>query len=256
MSKVTTLKQSIGQQVLLIDDNNISRRITGGFLSKLNIPFTDVDNGYIAHDLVQENHYTLILINIMMPGLSGLETAKEIRAIDSIKNTIPIIGMSADNITSLSKEMIDAGMDNFLNKPIDINKLNDLYHKYCNSVGNILQHVGEESFNFNIDDFEKAYEDNSLRKDIIQTFIDEESSDRARLKEAFDSKVNDDIYDSLHYMKGSFTYLKALKILNLTQHMLDLSKDNKVEEVLQLEIPLLEYYGLLLEELKQYFLKF
>lgn len=253
MKKIT---KSISQHVLLIDDNNISRRITSGLLTKANVVFTTAKGGEEGIKLIKENQFTLILVNVMMPSMDGYETTIRIRKLNSPKNSIPVIAVTSDNLKIISDKMKESGMNGFLNKPINIAKLEKIISQYSESATNILQHVDAESFNFDINAFETAFRDVSLRKDIVETFLNEESSDRERMKKAFASKVNENIYSSMHYMKGSFTYLKAEKILHLTQHILDLSKAGNLTEILKLEKPVMEYYETLLVQLKKYYSKF
>jgi len=118
----------IGKHILIAEDNFINQEIILGLLENSKIIIDIAEDGEEAIKLHKTNNYNLILMDIQMPILDGYSAAKEIRKID--KN-IPIIAITASAMKEDIEKSIEAGMNNHLNKPIDVNKLYKILLKYC-----------------------------------------------------------------------------------------------------------------------------
>jgi CheY-like chemotaxis protein len=95
-------------------------------LDKLNITYDIANNGLEAVKLAQKNSYDLILMDINMPIMGGEEATKEIRKF----NNIPIIALTANSLDGDKEKFLKAGMNDYLSKPLDIEKLKNILHKY------------------------------------------------------------------------------------------------------------------------------
>jgi len=118
----------IGKHILIAEDNFINQEIILGLLENSKIIIDIAEDGEEAIKLHKTNNYNLILMDIQMPILDGYSAAKEIRKID--KN-IPIIAITASAMKEDIEKSIEAGMNDHLNKPIDVNKLYKILLKYC-----------------------------------------------------------------------------------------------------------------------------
>ena len=253
MSRNNSLEKPIHRKILLVDDSSINRRIMSRFLQGMNLEVVEAKDGYEAIELIKDHEFSLVFMDIIMPGIDGYETTKLIRTLPGAKKDIPIIAVTSDSVSSITEKMKTSGMSDVLSKPFSKDQLNTLLDSYFHTIVNVLQHLDEDLIIFDKGRFEEFYDDQALRKDIILSFLEEKESDLSRITEAYLSKNNDTIYNALHYLKGSFTYLKATKILHMTQHILDASKDNKIDILLQYEKPFIKYYHKLQNELSVYF---
>jgi len=142
----------------------------------------------------------------------------------------------------MSDEMIEAGFTSVLTRPLQ-----------KDAVLKLLISLTKDSVPvFDYENYSTTYKDVSLQKDIVQTFIDEEVSDTERIYVAFQSGDGDEIYSAVHYMKGSFSYLKAAKILIVTQIILDHIKEGNLTLAFKHEQVFKIQYEELLEELKKH----
>ncbi len=122
-------------KVLLAEDNKINQIVIIKMLNKSNIQNIDtVSTGLEVIDAIKENYYDLILMDVMMPELGGIETTlkirDEIKNKDTIKNkNIKIVAITAKAMKGDRKECIDAGMDDYISKPIEMNKLKAVINK-------------------------------------------------------------------------------------------------------------------------------
>ena len=116
--------------VLIVDDNLMNRMILEKFLSKWGFQYKSVDNGQQALEIIQQETFDLILLDIQMPEMDGYEVARRIRIHQQWKR-LPIIAISADNISNVYDQVVDAGMNDFVTKPFDPKDLHKKIHELC-----------------------------------------------------------------------------------------------------------------------------
>ena len=124
MFDVTTFA---GKRFLIVEDSRMNRAILSEFLKRSGGDSDTAENGRIAVDLIAEKpagYYDCILMDAQMPTMNGYEAAREIRRMeDSDKSGIPIICISANAFKEDREAARAAGMDDYLEKPVDVNKL-------------------------------------------------------------------------------------------------------------------------------------
>lgn len=106
-------------KILVADDNLINQRILANMLGKLGHDLTAVENGAQACGLVEETDFDLILMDIQMPVLGGIDATKWIRAMDGEKANVPIVGCTADAFPEQLERFKQAGMEDVVTKPIN-----------------------------------------------------------------------------------------------------------------------------------------
>ncbi len=118
-------------QLLIVEDNLANQMFMKVILNKMNIKFDIANNGKEAIEKYQNNKYDLILMDVNMPVMNGIEATKEIRKIDE---NIPIIALTASALEGDREKFIKAGMNDYLSKPLDIEKLKVILEKYGNKL--------------------------------------------------------------------------------------------------------------------------
>ena len=109
--------------VLVAEDNAINQEIISAYLKRLGHHYAVASSGLEALQTYGENTFDLILMDIRMPELSGLDATKRIRGMDGEKGTVPIIALSADAVEENVRGYFNAGIDGFVAKPIDLDEL-------------------------------------------------------------------------------------------------------------------------------------
>ncbi len=113
-----------GKKALVADDNPINLFIVKKQLSDVGIEVDFAENGQVAVDKVILNNYDFILMDISMPVLDGYDATRKIKNLpNSKKSTIPIIGFTADVLPENQIKMFEAGINDFILKPIKQDKL-------------------------------------------------------------------------------------------------------------------------------------
>lgn len=111
-------------KILIVDDNAINRMVAAGLLAPFQMQIDMAESGKMALSMVQEKKYDLIFMDHIMPDMDGIETTKNIRALDGpYYKTLPIIALTADAMTESQKLFAEASMNGFVAKPIDMAQL-------------------------------------------------------------------------------------------------------------------------------------
>jgi PAS domain S-box-containing protein len=110
------------KKVLVVDDVPENRAVATDLLTSLGFDVTEAADGQAALETVHRLHPDLILLDIAMPGPDGLEVARRLRGQDAFRG-VPIVALSASVSTSDSEQCLAAGMNAFLPKPLDTDKL-------------------------------------------------------------------------------------------------------------------------------------
>ena len=114
------------KSILIVDDNRINRVVTRRILEKKNFICEVAGDGIQAIDLVKNGNFDLILMDVNMPGISGLEASKEIRKFNS---HIPILALTAVEVEEIREEIHTAGMNGIIIKPYDVQQFYQIVYK-------------------------------------------------------------------------------------------------------------------------------
>lgn len=109
------------KKVLLVEDNNINQFLATTILKKWNVLVEVAENGLVAVDKLKEQNYDVILMDMQMPVMGGIEATSIIRK--ELKLTTPIIALTARAIKGVDTECLDAGMNDYISKPFDQSEL-------------------------------------------------------------------------------------------------------------------------------------
>jgi CheY-like chemotaxis protein len=116
--------------ILLVEDNLLNQRIVTFSLKKFNHEVVIANNGVEAIEQFRVRKFDVILMDIMMPVMDGLEATIKIREFENnnmIEKRTPIIALTANTMDNDRDKCISYGMDEFMAKPFDIEKLNSIF---------------------------------------------------------------------------------------------------------------------------------
>ena len=111
-----------GARLLVVDDNEINRIVVRAQLRLVGLEADEAEDGLRALEMANRADYDLILMDVQMPTLDGLEATRQIRTINRYRN-IPIIALTADAFNADRQRVMDAGMSDHLAKPLRASQL-------------------------------------------------------------------------------------------------------------------------------------
>jgi CheY-like chemotaxis protein/HPt (histidine-containing phosphotransfer) domain-containing protein/anti-sigma regulatory factor (Ser/Thr protein kinase) len=119
-------------QILVVDDMPINLTVALGFLARHEIKADTAGGGEEAVRMVREKRYDMVLMDHMMPEVDGIEAARRIRAWEDEQRAlgVPIVALSANAVTGARELFIEAGMNDFISKPIEAASLNTILSKW------------------------------------------------------------------------------------------------------------------------------
>jgi len=113
-----TLDVLTGVRVLVVEDNPTNRMIATKLLENLGAAVETADDGYAGVDAAARGGFDIILMDIQMPGIDGVEAARRIRAQGGASASTPIVALTANVLAHQRQAYLDAGMDGVVGKPI------------------------------------------------------------------------------------------------------------------------------------------
>ena len=119
-----------GRKVLIVDDNKINLKVASRLLENYKLDITTVESGALCIDKVNSDTYDLILMDDMMPNMSGVETLHKLKEIDGFAT--PVVALTANAVTGMKEKYLNDGFDDYLAKPINRDELNNIVAKYLN----------------------------------------------------------------------------------------------------------------------------
>ena len=210
-------------KILLVEDNQMNQELAVSLLNSVGLATMVAANGKIALDLLKDNAFDLVLMDIQMPVMNGLDATRAIRnRSDEYFKTVPIIAMSAKAFQKDRDDCINAGMNSYIAKPIDPKLLYAELTKYLQVVDKIPVSTSEsesENTPSNADNsvvamFQKvrnfdaaaglyhANDNKNLYFKIIQGFVRDYGGESQKLKKAFENVDYDESARIVHTIKG------------------------------------------------------
>ncbi len=249
--KPDKVKKSVDEEVsdkgtiLLVEDNKTIQLIASTILGKNGYQVLVSDNGEQGLDEFKKNKdkIDLILMDLHMPIMNGYQTTREIREISKV----PIVAMSADVIEGVIDRCIEAGMDDYISKPFEPEKL-------INKVQSFIA-TNEKPYttgSFNTKKGVLSVGDENLYKIVLEEFI----SENANFLDEIDAYVKEKEYENLieltHRIKSSVGSIGADYLYDIIRDVEIACKEGNLQEVDKLLIMLKQAYKKLQKEIQEY----
>lgn len=126
------LEEARGHQkhrILVVEDNIVNQKVTVGYLKKLGYLAVTANSGWEALEALNKDHYSLVLMDVQMPQLDGYETTRKIR-LHQHTFSMPVIAITANISSADEKKCLDAGMNDYITKPLNLDNLSTVLEKW------------------------------------------------------------------------------------------------------------------------------
>ncbi len=118
-------------RVLVVDDNRVNRRLIQHMLQQLGVTVDLAVNGQEAVEQAQMHSYDLVLMDCQMPVMNGYEATRQIRVLHREARHLPIIAVTAHRLLESREKCLNAGMDEYLTKPLRLATLKKILDTWC-----------------------------------------------------------------------------------------------------------------------------
>ena len=193
-------------RILVAEDNAVNQKVTSRMLERLGYRCDLAEDGQAALDALETHAYDLIFMDCQMPVMDGFEATRRIRETEGEQRRITIIATTADALAGTRESCLQAGMDDYISKPIDIKKLAEVLERFGGSstAGNDTAAVAEEKAPVEISRLQNISSgDHEFERRILFLYLEEYEKRIANIKVALAQADFEEVRGDAHSIKGS-----------------------------------------------------
>jgi two-component system, sensor histidine kinase and response regulator len=240
----SALTQSFGKQrfigkVLLVEDHPVNQKVAVRYLERMGCIVTVADNGAVGVAAFEREPFDIILMDVQMPVMDGLAAARKIREIEITRGEqrrTPIVALTANVMRGDQERCAEAGMDSFLTKPVDVDRLREILtnfglqvttnelesqtgrHKATASshdVSNVLTHAGSKPPLDIAKIIALTEGDAQFALEVFETFLTSSQAQFEELQAAHRDSDRTGLARAAHKLKGACVNIYAARLAQL-----------------------------------------
>ncbi|MFZ4769178.1 MAG: response regulator [Ferruginibacter sp.] len=225
------LKSFTGKKILVTDDNEMNQLVATTILKNYNAEVTKAYNGEDAIEKLSKSTFDLVLMDVQMPVMDGIEATKIIRK--TISKDLPIIALTALAIKGDNQKCIDAGMNDYLSKPFGENQLINIVSKWLSKVeitaeSTSLQKEKEHVYLYDLSKLRDiARGDEAFVEKMVLLFIQESTTALEEIQVAYKEGNWLSVRRIAHRIKPS---IDNLGIYSLVNEIREIEKDAETNQ--------------------------
>jgi len=235
--------------VLLADDNRVNQKVALGALQRMGLTVDVANNGEEAVAAWAAGVFDLILMDCQMPVMDGYQAAREIRARETGARRTPIIALTADAMKGTEQLCRESGMDDYLTKPIDRDRLSEVINRYLSpsqrparlEVNGEAQPALIETSSEPVDWGRlmlTAENDRDFADELVQLFIESGDSVLKDISDALERGDMAALGRAAHSLKGSSANMCATPTSEAAARLESAARAGAAEDVAKLEMQL------------------
>ena len=226
-------------QILLAEDNLVNQKLAIGILEKLGHRIVVANNGVEALNMLEQSKFDIVFMDVQMPEMDGLAATRELRRREGTTNTrIPVVAMTAHAMKGDRENCLDAGMDDYLGKPI---RLKDVAQKLVDMFPNGSEEKVKPPIQFEQSSptqdiaawpiaLANVGNDETLLNDLVDIFLEETPLLMSQAAEAATKQDTQSLSAAAHSIKGSMLFLNPEVALQSAQELEQLAANGNIEE--------------------------
>jgi two-component system sensor histidine kinase BarA len=223
--------------VLAVDDNPANLKLIVTLLDSLGVDVSSATGGEEAVKLTQQNQFDLVFMDIQMPNMDGLTATRHIRRSEASNRHVPIIALTAHALAEEREAMLEAGMDDYLAKPIDEDQLQRTLFKWTGATIQSpsamesasavpdepapeidAQLLAEQPTVDLVSGLEKANGKLSLAKDMFSMLIDTLAKDQKQINGLYQQGDYKALLELVHRLHGATHYCGVPRLRMTAMH--------------------------------------
>lgn len=118
-------ERSVSMHVLYVEDDSLNRRVVRDMLAVAGVEMSEAPDALTGLQMIDASSYSLVLMDLRMPGMDGMAAIRRIRGRDDSKARLPIVVVTADTSLNICSECVEGGADEVLIKPLSMKTLFD-----------------------------------------------------------------------------------------------------------------------------------
>lgn len=243
--------------VLLVDDNPANLQLASELLRGLNTQVTQANSGPQAIDACKENEFDVIFMDIQMPGMDGMEATRHIRILEQGKRRTPIIALTAHTITEQKAELLIAGMDDCISKPVNESQLAHIINRWASLSGkkevviqqdekpptNTRETIPTEDLTGSVDIqlcLKLANHKPALARDMLTMLLAGLEAEKEQINQTLSADHYEEVGELVHRLYGSSCYCGVPRLKHISG-LLDKLFQSKQYEQARSAIPALNH---------------
>lgn len=228
MSEKTVTAPDSPLTILVVDDDELNQRMMRLILQREGHRVESAYNGEEAIQALKAGAFDMILMDLQMPVMDGLEASRRIRALENGKGRTFIVALTASYLPERGRELFEAGIDNYMSKPFEVGHLrNILQHGLEKREIEILSEMAEPvsappatalDLDFQVG-IQRVGGDSAVYKDLLGDFINELPDKLDQFWSCYRNGDMDGLYRAAHNLKGVSANLGALRLSAQAQRL-------------------------------------
>ncbi|GAB6142181.1 hypothetical protein JCM14076_29100 [Methylosoma difficile] len=251
-----------GHRILLVEDSLANQFVIRAMLEKANHTIDIASNGAIAVETSQKQAYDMILMDLSMPVMGGLEAAEQIRQNPGPNQHTPIIALTASAFEDKKKLCLQIGMNSFLTKPLNMIVLQEEITKYLqinpenpdrNTPEAVMQlGLDEDVIDYSVLQQLKAETSEAIFPQLLNIFLEQGAARSEVIEQAIDQHDFAKLSSEIHAFKSESATFGAIKLGELTEHINLLCKHSEIEHAFAQAKAVKENWLVVKDELQNY----
>ena len=222
--KVKKIKKRL--RILLAEDNPVNQKVAKTILEKHGFQVIIANNGKEAVELLTKESFDLVLMDVQMPEMDGLEATRKIREL-GIKT--PIVALTANAFEEDRKRCFEAGMDEYLSKPIKIEELLNIISNFFETeTEQKEEHVQTQNKKVIQIDMKRAMDavggDKELLNELLNMFYEDSKAKVKEIEEAIKNKDYERLRELAHSVKGASANIGLTDIYEICLELENMAK--------------------------------
>ncbi|MCU7553333.1 ATP-binding protein [Alteromonas sp. ASW11-19] len=202
-------------RILAVDDMDMNLKLLDTWLSDSPITLTTSMSGQDAVNCCQTHEYDLILMDVQMPGMDGLQASRAIRQ-TALNLGTPIIAVTAHAFKEEQEKLLASGMDDYLPKPIELGTLLDLIRRWCQPVSAPAMALPTLDWQLAL---KRANQNANAAEELLRDFTNLLPASVDVIKHAWDDRNYTSLKAEVHRLHGACCYTGLPKLQHLTSEL-------------------------------------
>lgn len=216
-------------KLLAVDDNAINLRLLKAWLKDSPINLRVAESGKEAVERCTNSAFDIILMDIQMPNMDGMQASKLIRKTKLNQGT-PIIAITAHAFDEEKQQFLSSGMDDYLPKPIDFDKLIELINQWCKYDDIDGEKSNKEPINWELAK-QRSNSDAIAAYDFLEAFSTQQSKTSKQIEHFWQQQAYDELLVHIHKLHGACCYTGVATLQSLCNEIESGLKSNALEDL-------------------------